>query len=412
MLIRLGSIPARGRSRSTRQRHVGGRDFAADRKARQLRTQFDLADFDRLAEAGLLRTGLPADRGGLWANLSCRRAASASSTECSAGADPSVAAGSRRCTPRCSGSGSRPDLPTPTAPAGTTARLAIFDTVAAGRRWGTITSEPGSGGDVVAHQGRRPCRARRPSGGSPATSTSAAAPASTSYMLTTALPEARTSPTVLRRHPRTAPWDGSHGHHAARPRGTARHGRDAEPRVARSTAARRRAWRGPADHGHHRRRPAPFFATLFTAVVLGIARDGRRDRTHPARPQGRHPARLRAGRVGAGRAGALARGPGLRGDAARASSRDDRRARCTRAARQAIRRRARRVVPARAWPRHRRRHVLAAVAVRALVRGRARARLPAPAVGPRLRRPLQRQLGPDLSRGKGGGDGPKPRDPS
>src|SRR5437879_12563520 len=40
--------------------------FAADRRARQLRTVLVRSEFDELAEAGLPLSGVPADQGGLW----------------------------------------------------------------------------------------------------------------------------------------------------------------------------------------------------------------------------------------------------------------------------------------------------------------------------------------------------------
>ena len=45
------------------------RGFAAQRGERQQRVGLERADLDALAGAGLQRTGLPAERGGLWQDL-------------------------------------------------------------------------------------------------------------------------------------------------------------------------------------------------------------------------------------------------------------------------------------------------------------------------------------------------------
>ncbi|HET7721288.1 MAG TPA: hypothetical protein VFK43_15085, partial [Acidimicrobiales bacterium] len=65
--------------------------FAAARRERQARRHLDRADFDLLAEAGLLRAPLPVERGGLW-----RSVAESTRPLCElhrrlAGGDPSVA---------------------------------------------------------------------------------------------------------------------------------------------------------------------------------------------------------------------------------------------------------------------------------------------------------------------------------
>src|SRR5438445_2193625 len=41
-------------------------DFARDRPSRQLRRSLEQNDFKRLADAGFLLTGVPAEMGGLW----------------------------------------------------------------------------------------------------------------------------------------------------------------------------------------------------------------------------------------------------------------------------------------------------------------------------------------------------------
>ena len=45
------------------------RGFATQRRERQQRTSLDRADFDALANAGVLLTGVPASMGGLWVDV-------------------------------------------------------------------------------------------------------------------------------------------------------------------------------------------------------------------------------------------------------------------------------------------------------------------------------------------------------
>ena len=65
--------------------------FAADGAARLERQSLDRADFDRLADAGLIRTGLPVNRGGLWQGSRANVRDYVALYRRLAGADPSVA---------------------------------------------------------------------------------------------------------------------------------------------------------------------------------------------------------------------------------------------------------------------------------------------------------------------------------
>ena len=122
--------------------------FAADRKARQLRTELHRDDFDLLAEAGLPLSGLPIERGGLWANLFESTRGICELYRVLGGADPSVALVSAMHPAVLAFWLAVPDVPDPDRDAWRAQRDHAFDTVEAGAWWGTITSEPGSGGDV------------------------------------------------------------------------------------------------------------------------------------------------------------------------------------------------------------------------------------------------------------------------
>src|SRR5439155_17240238 len=65
--------------------------FAAQRAERQTRTALDVGDFDRLADAGLLRTGLPGERGGMWQSVAASSRPICEVFRTLAAGDPSVA---------------------------------------------------------------------------------------------------------------------------------------------------------------------------------------------------------------------------------------------------------------------------------------------------------------------------------
>jgi alkylation response protein AidB-like acyl-CoA dehydrogenase len=204
---------ATGRSVEAVQRGI--RDIATrwarERAERQQRRELHPADFAEIAETGFLELVVPSEAGGLWA-------ASASSTRpvCDvlrelARVDSSVALVTsmhQTVVYLCWLS----DL---TAPPERTAgwdaqRRDVFRSIQDGAWYGTITSEPGSGGDVAktkataepAGDGRY-----RVSG----TKQFGSGSGITSFMMTSALPADATAPEVFFMDVRGAPWDGSTG---------------------------------------------------------------------------------------------------------------------------------------------------------------------------------------------------------
>jgi alkylation response protein AidB-like acyl-CoA dehydrogenase len=122
--------------------------FAAHRLDRQRRVELDPADFALLADAGLRGSGLPVERGGLFADLRSSTRTLCELQRTLAHGDPAVALVTAMhpavlalwlCTP---------SVPEPHTGAWSAQRDAVFATVEDGAWWGTITSEPGSGGDV------------------------------------------------------------------------------------------------------------------------------------------------------------------------------------------------------------------------------------------------------------------------
>lgn len=241
--------------------------FAADRSRRQLRTTLDLAELDELAAAGILAAGLPADRDGLWHTLEDSTRGICEIYRTLARGDPAVALASSMHPAVLAFWLATPEVDAAHQDAWRTQRDEIFSSVEQGARWGTITSEPGSGGDVL----RSSTAAHRDGDHWVLTGQKhfGSGTGTTSYMLTTAQPEGEEGPdwfyvpvaglmdggvpgvTI------TAPWDG-HGMRA-----TQSHALHFDGCVA-----HRIAWPGHLQDliaGS-----APFFGTLFTAVILGV----------------------------------------------------------------------------------------------------------------------------------------------
>src|SRR5687768_2431221 len=121
-------------------------DWRSNRSERQGRRSLDQADFDRLSQAGLLHVPVPEDLGGLWGGAPKSIRAACEALRTLASADPSVALvscmhpavlGFWLAAPEQSGS------------PWTEQKAAVLQTAANGAQWGTITSEPGSGGDIL-----------------------------------------------------------------------------------------------------------------------------------------------------------------------------------------------------------------------------------------------------------------------
>lgn len=181
-------------------------EFARGRQERLRRTALDKADFDRLAEAGYLLTGVPADRGGLWTDLPGSIRSYARLLGTLAEADPSVALVSSMHPSVLAGWLAVGDE----TEALKDQRAAFFETALASKWWGTVTSEPGSGGDVmrtrtqaVPHVGGK----YRLTGDKHFGSGSGVC----SLMLTSALPDDADGPDLFVIEDWDRPWDGSWG---------------------------------------------------------------------------------------------------------------------------------------------------------------------------------------------------------
>ena len=116
-----------------------------DRAERQSRRHLEAADMAALAGTGLLGLAVPVGLGGRWEGPSSARAL-CETYRALAAADSSVAlVGAMH--PAVLAYWSQTEAPD--QPAWEEQRAAVLASALAGRQWGTITSEPGSGGDIL-----------------------------------------------------------------------------------------------------------------------------------------------------------------------------------------------------------------------------------------------------------------------
>ena len=247
-------------------------DWRAERAARQARRSLDQSDFDRLARAGLLHVPVPEEMGGLWGGAPTSLRSACEALRTLAGSDPSVALVSSMhpavlgfwlAAPEQSGS------------PWTEQKAAVLQTAADGAQWGTITSEPGSGGDILKTKARAvpdktaegafPGATYRISGDKHFGSGSGV----TSFMITTAVAEGEDTPSLFALDVRGRPWDGSAGLQLlAEWDGMGMAATQSHAMRLDGCPAVRFGWEGPIDE--ITRAAGPVTTCLFTAVVLGV----------------------------------------------------------------------------------------------------------------------------------------------
>lgn len=242
-----------------------------DRGERQARRHLDRADFDRLRDAGLVGLIAPVDQGGAWRDLRSSSRALCEIYRGLARADPSVALVSSMHPAVVSFWLASPD---PSQPAWEEQRRAVFASAAAGEQWGTITSEPGSGGDMARTTSQAvpldaepnlPGRAYAVTG----TKHFGSGSGITDRMITTAVPDGEPDPAIFVMDVRDRPWDGTAGVHLlAEWDGMGMAATQSHAMRLDGAPAVRMAWAGRLDA--ITRAAGPFVSTLFTAVVLGV----------------------------------------------------------------------------------------------------------------------------------------------
>jgi len=249
---------------------IGSR-WRTDRATRQARRSLDRADFDQLRDAGLLTAIAPIESGGLW-----NGAGSSARPLCElfrrlASADPSVALVSSMHSAVVAFWLASPDA---SQSEWEEQRHAVFASALAGDQWGTITSEPGSGGDIARTRaiarphdavGVIPGRTYTVSGAKHFGSGSGM----TDRMITTALAEGETDPTMFVFDVRGRPWDGRAGMELiAEWDGMGMAATQSHAMRLDGVPAVRLAWSGRFDA--ITRAAGPLISTLFTAVILGV----------------------------------------------------------------------------------------------------------------------------------------------
>lgn len=245
--------------------------FAEERGERQRRRELVQADFDELCSAGYLLCVVPTDQGGTWQDVQHSMRPLCEMLRTIAHGDPSVAlVASMHPAVILSGDWlTALEAPAPYADVWEQQRRWVFQTACDGHWWGTIMSEPGSGGDTAK---TRAVARRGPVDGEHLVSGQkhfGSGSGITSFMITIAVPEGESEPDIFFMDMRGVPWDGSKGVKLIAPwdghgmTATQSHGMAFEDfpatRLAWPGRAERRKARAPRPEGH-----------LFSSVIVGV----------------------------------------------------------------------------------------------------------------------------------------------
>jgi alkylation response protein AidB-like acyl-CoA dehydrogenase len=248
---------------------TGWRDARPERQARR---HLERADFDGLRDAGFLQLVVPEDLGGRWHSVPRSTRAICEILRTMGGADPSVALVSSM-HPAVVGFWLASDDADNAA--WQEQRNAVFETAGAGNQWGTITSEPGSGGDIsrtrTAARADAGMETGLPGRGYRLTGDKhfGSGMGITSFMITTALPDDGDGPAIFALDVQGRPWDGSAGLELiAEWDGAGMAATQSHAMRLSDCPAIRMAWNGPVEDITVA--AGPFVASLFTAVVLGV----------------------------------------------------------------------------------------------------------------------------------------------
>ena len=242
-----------------------------ERRERQARRRLERADFDELRETGLLRLVVPADEGGAWVDVATSTRTIAEIYRELAHADASVALVSAMHPAVLAFWLASAD---PTHADWEAQRQAVCASAAAGAQWGTITSEPGSGGDIMRTRATAvPTDKPVPLPGDTYTLAGdkhfGSGSGITDFMITAAVPVGAPAPSLFAIDVRGRPWDGSAGATLlAEWDGMGMAATQSHAMRFDGVPAVRLAWDGPLEQ--LTRAAGPFVATLFTAVVLGV----------------------------------------------------------------------------------------------------------------------------------------------
>jgi alkylation response protein AidB-like acyl-CoA dehydrogenase len=247
-------------------------EWRSNRAERQTRRGLDRADFERLADIGFLHVAVPEEMGGLWRSVAESTRPICDLLRTLAAADSSVAL---VCAMHPAVLGFWLPQAGHDRAAWNEQRAAVLASAAAGHQWGTITSEPGSGGDIFRTRAQAlpddgpdaplPGRTYRVTGSKHFGSGSGV----TSFMITTAVPDGEDEPTVFVLDVRDRPWDGSSGLRlTAEWDGMGMAATQSHAMQLEACPAIRLAWDGPLQE--ITAAASPLISTSFTAVILGV----------------------------------------------------------------------------------------------------------------------------------------------
>jgi alkylation response protein AidB-like acyl-CoA dehydrogenase len=245
--------------------------WRAERAERHARRHLERKDFDLLRGAGLLKLPAPESAGGLWASAESSARRMCEIYRRLASADPSVALVSSMHPAVVAFWLASPD---PSQPDWEEQRRAVFASAVAGEQWGTITSEPGSGGDIARTRATAaPVDGRSFMAGRTYEVTGdkhfGSGSGITDRMMTTAVPDGESDPTIFVLDVRDRPWDGSAGLQlTAEWDGMGMAATQSHAMRLEHAPAVRLAWNGTLDPIS--RAASPFIALLFTAVIVGV----------------------------------------------------------------------------------------------------------------------------------------------
>jgi alkylation response protein AidB-like acyl-CoA dehydrogenase len=240
--------------------------FAGARKERQLRRHLDPADFAQLRDAGFLLSGVPIARGGLWASVRESTRPLCEILRTLAQGDASVALVSSMHPAVLAFWLATPEVDGASQQAWETQCGELAQSALDGAWWGTIVSEPGSGGDITKSKmaAVRDGERYRLSGAKHFGSGSGI----TSFMITTALPEDG-QPDLFYMDVRDVPWDGSTGMKlVAEWDGHGMTATQSHAMAFEGFPATRCAW--PGKLMSLVVESAPYVSCSFTAVIAGI----------------------------------------------------------------------------------------------------------------------------------------------
>ena len=188
-------------------------DFASQRSERQRRRELIKEDFDRLRESGYLMAAVPTEFGGIWDGESTGTRAVCEILRTLAHGDSSVALVASMHPAVIGGTGWLSILaaPEPYTAAWGEQRHWAFQTVHDGHFWGTIISEPGSGGDNTQSNSTAKLGSNNVQYLLSGQKHFGSGSGITSYMVTHAVPDGEVTPDTFVLDMRDSVWDGSSG---------------------------------------------------------------------------------------------------------------------------------------------------------------------------------------------------------